>query len=356
MSNTFGKNIAVTLFGESHGECVGAVLDGLPAGTAVSEELIKEKLLLRSPFGEISTGRRETDSFKISSGVFEGHATGAPICITVENTDTRPGDYEDMRHIPRPGHADYTAAVKYGGFGDFRGSGHTGGRITAAVVAASALVCPYLEENGIKIGTHIKYLRGISDREFGDYEEDIKALSEKRFAVLDCGVGERMVEEIKAAANAGDSVGGILETAAVGLPAGLGEPWFDSVEGLLSHAIFSIPGVKGIEFGLGRGFSDALGSEANDGYRYENGNIRITSNNNGGISGGITTGEAVIFRTVVRPTPTISLPQKTVDLKTGENIEMSFGGRHDPAIIHRVRAVVDAMAALVFADILRGGR
>ncbi|MBQ8387521.1 MAG: chorismate synthase [Clostridia bacterium] len=354
MKNTFGTSIAVTLFGESHGEAIGAVLDGLAPGIEIDEALIREKLSQRRPSGKISTPRVEADEFSIVSGVFDGRTTGTPLCIIIPNTNKKSGDYDRVARLARPGHADYTAECKYHGFQDHRGGGHFSGRLTAALVAAGAILLGALERRGIRVATHISALGSVCDRGFNgnDLENDIKKLNGSTFAVLDDGAAEAMRAEILAAAEEGDSVGGVLETVVCGLPAGVGEPWFDTVEGLLAHAMFSIPGVKGVEFGAGFGISKLRGSEANDPFRAGEGGAVTLTNNNGGINGGITNGMPVVFRCAVKPTPSIFKAQQTVDVKSGENAELTLTGRHDPAIVHRARAVVDCMTALTLADLL----
>ncbi len=354
MKNTFGNSVAVTLFGESHGAAIGAVLDGVAPGTAIDEEYIREKLTLRSARSDISTARNEKDAFQIVSGVKNGVTTGTPICIIIPNTDTKSADYGKTGSLARPGHADYTARCKYHGFEDRNGGGHFSGRITAALVAAGAICCRALEDKGILIGTHISRAAGISDIPFGDIEKDAALLSVKPFPVLDDVRGEEMKNAILKAKADLDSVGGILETAVVGVPAGVGEPWFDTVEGLLSHALFSIPAIKGVEFGLGFGFADKTGSEANDALRNESGHIVHITNNNGGVIGGITNGMPIVFRCAVKPTPSIARPQQTVDTESGENGIIEIKGRHDPAIVHRAAFAVNAVTGLVVYDMLAG--
>ena len=352
MKNTFGNSIAITIFGESHGEYIGAVLDGMTPGVEINEEYIRHMLLLRRPDGKISTPRKEKDEFKIVSGVLGGKATGTPITILIPNENVKSGDYSQMRTVARPSHADFTAECKYHGFQDSRGGGHFSGRITAALVAAGA-ICRYaLEQKGIYIGTHVKKCAGILDREFGDLLSDIKELNQKTFAVLDEPRISEMTNAILDAASKGDSVGGVLETAICGMPAGVGEPWFDSLESQLSHMLFSIPAVKGIEFGKGFSIADSMGSEANDAMRIENGKVITTTNNNGGINGGITNGMPVIFRTAIKPTPTIFKPQNTIDFKSMTETVLEPKGRHDPAIVHRARVVQDAASAIVLCDAL----
>ena len=354
MRNTFGNALSVTIFGESHGAAIGAVIDGLAPGLPVDEDFIRYQLSLRRPAGRISTARCEADEFQILSGVYEGRTTGTSVCIVIPNADKKSGDYQT--EIARPGHADYTAECKYHGCQDARGGGHFSGRVTAALVAAGALVLPALKEKGITIGTHISRCAGVHDAAFASDEEtlasQLAALGDLPFAVLDADAGEGMQEAILAARTEGDSVGGVLETAIVGLPAGLGEPWFDSIESMLSHALFSIPAVKGVEFGDGFALADEKGSEANDAFAMQDDRVVTLTNHNGGINGGITNAMPVIFRCAVKPTPTIAKSQQTVDMKAKTNVEYGGRGRHDPCIVHRARVVVDSVAALVVADLL----
>lgn len=352
MKNTFGNNVSVTLFGESHGASVGAVVDGLPAGIKVSEAFISHQLDLRRPFGKVSTSRQEADNFEILSGVFNGKTTGTPICLVIPNENTQSKDYSKTYGKARPGHADYTAFCKYNGYEDYRGGGHFSGRITAGLVAAGAIAIDALSEKGIKIGTHISKCAGVKDSKFADYERDINSLYDKIFPVLDDEKGEEIIKNIEKAAADGDSVGGILETVVIGLPVGIGEPWFDSVESMLSHALFSVPAVKGVEFGAGFSCADMLGSQMNDSLFLEDNKISTKTNNNGGINGGITNGMPVIFRCAVKPTPSISKEQETVDFINNENTVLSVKGRHDPCIVHRARVVVDSVTALVLCDLL----
>ncbi|MBO5196228.1 MAG: chorismate synthase [Clostridia bacterium] len=352
MKNTFGNNVSVTLFGESHGVAIGAVVDGLPAGIPVSEDFIRHQLSLRRPVGKISTPRREADKFRILSGVYNGYTTGTAIAIVIENENTHSSDYSEMRSVARPGHADYTAYCKYKGYEDYRGGGHFSGRITAALVAAGAVIISALRNKGITVGTHIKSVHGVCDRNFENIEEDILALANKEFAVLDEIVEEQMKNEITKAAEQGDSVGGVLESAVCGLPAGVGEPWFDTLEGCLSHILFSVPAIKGVEFGAGFDIADMYGSEANDCLCYNGEKVITKTNNNGGINGGITNGMPVVFRCAVKPTPTIFKEQETVDFTTKENTVISPKGRHDPCIVHRARVVVDSACAIAVCDML----
>lgn len=351
MKNTYGQAISVTIFGESHGAEIGAVIDGISPGLRINEEYIRHSLDLRRPYGRISTARCEADPFRIVSGAFNGYTTGTPLTIIIPNSDTKSVDYKALADLPRPSHADYTAYCKYHGYQDYRGGGHFSGRITAALVASGALIRSVLLENkGIKIGTHISRLSGISDRVISP--DDVDALENKCFPVLDAEAEAAMIKEIEAAANDGDSIGGVLETIVTGVPAGVGEPFFDSMESALSHMLFSIPGIKGVEFGAGFGFADLTGSEANDQFAVVSDKVVTKTNNNGGINGGITNGMPILFRCAVKPTPSIYKEQDSVRLSTMEEEKLSISGRHDPAIIHRVRAVVDAAAAIAIADML----
>jgi len=350
MKNTYGTSVCVTLFGESHGRMIGAVLDGLAPGIPVDEELIARQLEKRRPSGRISTARREQDPFEIVSGVFEGKTTGTPLTILIPNEDTRSGDYR--RGALRPGHADFTAHVKYHGFEDYRGGGHFSGRITAALVAAGAVAMGALQAKGIRIGTHILRCAGIRDADFTDPEGQIDLLNGMNFAVLDAAKGEEMRRAVEKAAEAGDSVGGVLETMVTGLPAGVGEPWFDTLESQLAHALFSIPAVKGVEFGDGFALADMRGSEANDAFALREGRIVTRTNHNGGINGGISNGMPVCFRCAVKPTPSIALSQESVDAEGTREEILTLQGRHDPAIVHRARVVADSVTALVLCDAL----
>lgn len=352
MKNTFGNYMTVTLFGESHGPSIGVVLDGITPGLDVDEEKIASLLARRRPSGEISTARRENDRFVIESGVFNGKTTGTPLCIRIPNDDVRSADYDQGERMVRPGHADLAAQYKYHGYEDFRGGGHFSGRITAALVAAAGIVIPALEKKGIRIGTHIAQIGDIKDRFFENASQEISTLSAD-FPLLDESVKEPMVQRILAAKTAGDSVGGVLETAVIGAPAGVGDPWFDTVEGMLSHALFSIPAVKGVEFGDGFALATLGGSEANDAW-YMNDTPFTKTNHNGGINGGITNGMPMVFRCAIKPTPTIAKEQDSISLTTGFEGKISAVGRHDPCIVHRAAVVVDAVTALTLCDMLIG--
>lgn len=327
MKNTFGNNLSVTVFGESHGEAVGVVLDGLAPGIDVKEEVIADFLSKRRPSSTLDTARQEPDNFRILSGVFNGKTCGTPLTIMIPNVDTQSKDY--TYGPARPSHADYAAYSKYHGYEDYRGGGHFSGRVTAALVAAGGILIPALEKHGIKIETRICRCGGVSE---GDFDEQIK----------------------KAAAE-NDSVGGVTETVITGLLKGLGEPWFDSMESMLSHILFGIGGIKGVEFGDGFALADMRGSEANDAFRIsDDGNIYTETNHSGGINGGITNGMPVVFRCAVKPTASIAREQKTVDFLKQENIDFCVKGRHDPAIIRRICPVIDSVSAIAVADLLTG--
>ena len=352
MKNTYGNSITVTLFGESHGEQIGAVIDGLAPGMEIDLDFINHQLNLRKPHGRISTQRVEADEPKIVSGVFEGKTTGTPVCVLFENQNTKSKDYSKTKDLMRPGHADYTALQKYHGFADYRGGGHFSGRLTTPIVATGAILIKALQKKGIYIGSHIQKCGPIEYKKFMDFGAEIAKVNALTFPVLDENVADQMRQYIEQAAAEGDSVGGILETVVVGMPAGVGEPWFDTMESMLSHAMFSIPAVKGIEFGAGFGFADMKGSQANDAFVVEKGKVSTKTNHNGGINGGITNGMPISFRTVIKPTPSIYKTQETINAASMENTELQIEGRHDPAIIHRARVVVDSMVAIVLADML----
>ena len=352
MRNTFGSHVTVTLFGESHGASVGAVIDGLAPGIPVDEDFIHHQLTLRRPVGKLSTPRQESDPFVLESGVYNGKTTGSPILIRIPNGDTKSSDYAPFAATPRPGHADYTAKMKYHGHADPRGGGHFSGRLTAAIVAAAAIAIPALKQKGIRIATHIARVADVADRPFGDLAADMDKLNGTAFAVLDDTAAEAMKAAILAAANDGDSVGGVLETVITGLPVGVGEPWFDTLESVLAHALFSIPAVKGVEFGDGFALTEMRGSEANDCFVKDDDAVATATNHNGGINGGISNGMPLVIRCAVKPTPTIHKAQQTLSLDTGEMTDLVAGGRHDPCIVHRARVVADSMVALTLCDAL----
>ena len=349
MKNTFGSSIAVTVFGESHGSHIGAVIDGICPGIEINTEFIEAQLSRRRPSLSCDTKRRENDKFEIVSGVFEGKTTGTPLTIIIPNEETRSADYQ--RNAPRPSHADYAAYAKYHGYEDYRGGGHFSGRITAALVAAGAVLIPQLNKLGIKIGTHVLECAGVRDTKFNEIDSEIEALKEKAFPTI-TDASEKMLEEIDKARMELDSVGGILESAIIGMPAGVGEPWFDSVEGVISHALFSIGGIKGIEFGSGFDLAKMRGSEANDQFEIAGGKVITKTNHSGGINGGITNSMPIIVKCAVKPTPSIAKAQASVDLAKMENTTLEIKGRHDPAIIRRAAIVVDSVLAIAVSDML----
>lgn len=355
MKNSFGNNITITLFGESHGSSIGAVIDGLAPGIPVIEKNISDLLTLRRPVGAISTPRSEKDSFKIESGVYNGFTTGTPLSIIIKNENTRSEDYNEISRLLRPGHADFSGNCKYHGYEDYRGGGHFSGRLTAPIVAAAGIIIPALEKKGIHIGTHISRLGKIDDSNFSDMPTEIEKVNKMMFPVIDDSVAEEMQKCILNAKAESDSIGGVLETAITGVPAGLGEPWFDTIEGLIAHAVFSIPAIKGIEFGDGFNLADMNGSTANDPFKIDdNGHIETETNHNGGINGGISNGMPITFKCAVKPTPTISKKQNTVDIKNRKNSVIEAKGRHDPCIVHRAAVVVRAVTAITICDILCG--
>ncbi|MSA70237.1 chorismate synthase [Holdemania massiliensis] len=356
MKSAIGQCIQLSLFGESHGEAIGVVIQGLPSGILIDQAWMQKQMEKRKPKGKISTQRQEADIPEIVSGVFEGRTTGTPLCILIRNENMRSKDYSKMRNIPRPSHADYTAQVKYQGFQDYRGGGHFSGRITAPLVAAGAIFLQMLKSKGIEVGTHVSQMQEIMDEPLADDEillrKQLLALEDQYLACIQDSVRDAIQKRIEEAQTQGDSMGGILESAVVGMPAGVGEPFFDSVESKLAHLLFSIGAVKGVEFGDGFDFAAKTGSEANDGFAIKDGQLQTLTNHNGGINGGITNGMPLRIRTAVKPTPSIYKPQSSVNLKTGEAVTLQIEGRHDPAILHRARVVVDSMIALGLVDLL----
>ena len=354
MKNTFGNALKVTLFGESHGDAIGAVIDGLTPGIEIDYEFIDRQLNRRRSKTQVCTQRVEKDDYRIISGVFDGHTTGTPLCIVIPNRDTKSSDYQLFSSVARPGHADYTAYCKYHGYQDFRGGGHFSGRITVALVAAGAIIQSALEKKGVYVGTHIKKCADVCDRDFENYVEDIKSLHVAQFSILDENSKEKMLSKTTEIKANGDSVGGIMQTAIYGVPAGLGEPWFDSLESMLSHAMFSIPAVKGVEFGIGFGCANMKGSEMNDEFYVSGENILTKSNNNGGINGGISNGMPIVFNCAVKPTSSIPRKQKTVNFIDKYDTEIEISGRHDSTIIPRACVVAETLSAIVIADLLIG--
>ncbi|SDZ06445.1 chorismate synthase [Proteiniborus ethanoligenes] len=356
MSGIWGKNLKLSIFGESHGKGIGIVINGLPAGLELDFELIDKEMKRRLPGRDnISTKRKESDSFEIISGYFNKNTTGTPLCVIIPNEDKKSQDYDKIRELLRPGHADYTGYMKYKGFSDYRGGGHFSGRLTAPLVFAGAIAKQILMKNNIVIGSHILSIGHVQDDYFDLAQVDINTINKintKEFPVINEEKGRKMIELIQEVKSEQDSIGGTIEAAILNLKAGIGDPFFDSVESKLSHLLFSIPGVKGVEFGRGFEITKLKGSQANDQYYIQNEEIKTYTNNNGGILGGITNGMPVIFRVGIKPTPSIGLKQKTVNIKAMENVEIKIDGRHDPCIIPRAVPVVEAVSGLAVLDLI----
>ena len=367
MSSMWGKNLKISVFGESHGSEIGVVIDGLEPGFEIDLEEVERQMDRRKPGkNKMSTARKEDDKANIVSGFFEGKTTGTPLCATIKNKDRKSADYTQIRDNFRPGHADYTGFMRYKGFNDYRGGGHFSGRLTAPIVFAGAICRQILEKKGIKITSHIKAIKNIEDSSF-DYtnidEKLIKRLSYSDFPLIDESLEDSMKNEILKAREILDSVGGKIECAVVGIDAGIGSPIFDSVESVISSMMFSIPAVKGIEFGEGFDISRMYGSESNDEMYVDNeGKILSYTNNNGGVIGGITNGMPIVFTVAIKPTPSISSKQRTVnvaDLRSYENgdvknTEIEVNGRHDPCIVQRAVSVIESAAAIAVLDMLYG--
>ncbi len=351
MSNSLGKSFVVTSFGESHGRLIGAVIDGCPAGLALDVEDIQRELDRRKPGNAPGgTSRAEEDAAEVISGVFEGRTTGAPLCLAVWNRDTDSGPYEKARFLPRPGHADYTSYIKYGGFADYRGGGRSSGRITAGFVMAGAVARKLLGLIGVGVFAHTIEIGGIKAGA-KDIEEIKKSSRLSSLSCADAEAAKKMIQAIESAAARGDSLGGIIEVIATGLPAGIGEPVFGAVDAELARALFCIPAVKGVEFGAGFRVGEMKGSENNDPFIIKNGRIFTGSNNAGGVLGGITDGMPLVARVAVKPTPSIAQPQKTVDIDTMQETMLEIKGRHDACIVPRAVVVVEAMTMIVLCDL-----
>lgn len=356
MSSTYGENLKLSIFGQSHGAAIGMTLDGIPAGLRVDPEELQAFLNRRAPGqNDYSTPRREEDRPEFLAGIRDGHTCGAPIAAMIRNSNTRSGDYDNLRDCPRPGHADYTAQIKYGGFQDCAGGGHFSGRLTAPLCIAGGLCKQWLSDRGIRIGAHIASIAGIEDTAFDPVNPQLEAV-DSRFPVLDKEKGEAMRRAVAEARAEGDSVGGVIECAVTGLPAGLGEPMFGGVEGRIAQLVYGIPAVKGVEFGLGFAAAQIQGSENNDAFRMEGGTVATVTNHCGGILGGITNGMPLVFRAAIKPTPSISRQQQSVSLSRGEAVPLVIQGRHDPCIVPRAVPVVEAAAAIALMDLLLDGR
>ena len=356
MSGIFGLNIKMSIYGESHGKAIGVVLDGLPPGLALDEEAISREMARRAPGqSALTTARKEKDAVEIQSGFFNGYTTGTPLCVRIANSDQHSKDYSILKDKMRPGHGDYAGYVRYQGYNDYRGGGHFSARLTAPLVFAGAVAKQALTQYGITVGAQILRIHDITEPGFnplGESETILKAIDAKSFPVINDNIGEQMQNCILTAKGVLNSVGGVIELMAINLPAGLGAPYFDSVESRLSQILFSVPAVKGIEFGEGFGFAQLTGAEANDQMHYEEGKVRCYTNHNGGITGGLTNGMPLVFRVAMKPTPSISREQKTVSLAEQSDTTLTVVGRHDPCIVQRAVPVIEAVTAWTLWDLL----
>jgi len=350
MKNVLGDNITLTLFGESHGEFIGATLDGFTPGIKIDYDFLDKCMKLRRPCCKTDTTRVEKDNYKIISGVFNDFTTGAPITILIPNENCNSNAYSELESVARPSHADYSAYCKYHGFSDYRGGGHFSGRITAPIVGLGSICLKALNDKGIKIATHIYKCGNVVDKEF-EKDSELDLVNNKDYPFIN-NLDEEFQKEVSKAKENADSIGGIIETMITNMPAGVGEPWFSSVEGKISNAIFSIGGIKGIEFGKGFGFSDGFGSTLNDEFYIDNGQVKTKTNNNGGINGGITNGMPITFKCAVKPTPSIGLKQNTINFKENKETTLEIKGRHDPAIIRRICIVITCITAISVCDML----
>lgn len=351
MSSIFGRKLKVSVFGQSHAEAIGVVIDGFPAGFTVERAALQAFLNRRAPGNHaFATPRREADTVEFLSGLVDDVTCGAPICAVIRNTNTRSGDYAGLRDQPRPSHADYPAAVRYGGAQDVRGGGHFSGRLTAPLCIAGGLCLQYLASKGVAVGAHIAVVGEVWDTPFNAVSVTAAEFSSEPFPVNDPAVGAAMRDVIDAARRDGDSVGGIVECAAVGLPAGLGDPLFDGLENRLSAALFGIPAVRGVEFGNGFAAAALRGSQNNDTYYLDGDTVRTRTNNHGGVLGGLSTGMPLLFRVAFKPTPSIAKEQQTLRLSSGQEEPLCIVGRHDPCIVPRAVPCVEAACAIVLCD------
>ena len=355
--NSIGKEFTVTSFGESHGKCVGVVVDGCPAGLSLSEKDVQIELDRRVPLGsKIVSGRIEKDAATILSGIFNGLTTGAPISIVVENKEAHPSDYEGIKDLPRPAHADYTAGVKYGRFNDYRGGGRFSGRVTVALIMAGAIAKKLLHTVNVDVLAYTKTVGRLKMAESPNFEEIRKHKYDTAVRCPDLAYAEKMEKAIIQAKKEGDSLGGIIECIAENIPAGVGDPLFDSLDADIAKILFCVPAVKGVEFGAGFKAAELKGSENNDAFQLQGGKVTTLSNNAGGVLGGISSGMPLIVRVAVKPTPSISKEQKTVDLQNMKNTTVNVDGRHDPCIVPKAVPVVEAAVAVVLADhMIRAG-
>lgn len=353
--SSWGNKVKISIFGESHGPAIGVVLDGIEPGIRLDMDELLLNMGRRAPGKDkAATPRKEADTPNILSGVLDGVTTGAPICCVIENTNTRSGDYGNILSKPRPGHADYTGFMRYNGFNDIRGGGHFSGRLTAPLVFAGSVCRQMLKLQGIKIASHIYSVNTVNDTPFDPISIDdslIERLNQKSFPLINEAAEDEMRGVIESARLSQDSVGGIIECCATGVKPGLGSPMFEGTENVISSAMFAVPAVKGIEFGAGFDITKMHGSQSNDPFKYENGKVVTTSNNNGGILGGITTGMPIILRAAIKPTPSISQQQSTVDLQAKENTTLVVNGRHDPCIVSRAAVVIESALALALVNL-----
>lgn len=357
MGSTWGNAIHISVFGESHGAGIGVVIDGFPSGVPYDEAFVLREMERRAPGrNKQSTQRKEADLPLIQSGIYNGKTTGTPICALIQNTNQHSGDYASLAAQPRPGHADYTGMLRYKGCNDPRGGGHFSGRLTAPLVFAGALCKLWLQMQGVQVGSHIQSIAQIQDMPFDDVDvtpAQLEALREADYPVNNPRALEAMLAAIEDARMEQDSVGGVIECAAIGLPAGLGSPMLDTVESRLASILFAVPAVKGVEFGAGFAFAALRGSHANDALYQENGVVKTETNNNGGINGGIINGMPLIVRACIKATPSIGITQETLNLQTGKTEPLSIHGRHDPCIVTRAAPVIEAACAIALADLLR---
>ena len=356
MSNAIGRCFVVTSFGESHGSCVGVLVDGCPAGLTLNEAVLSQDLQRRRATGQPgATPRSEPDAPRIVSGVLNDTTTGAPICMMVDNLNVKSEAYESLADTPRPGHADYPAGVKYGRFNDPRGGGRFSGRITAGFVMAGSVAKAALATVGIEIFAHTVSIENVMAASVV-VADARQAWKKNPLSCADPEAAAEMARAIASAASDGDSVGGVVECLALNVPVGLGEPVFDSVESVVSHALYSIPAVKGVEFGAGFGLASMRGTASNDAYAMENDAVRTTKNDAGGVLGGISSGMPIVARAAIKPTPSVSMSQKTVNLATGTDTSLFIEGRHDACIVPRAVVVVEAMMAISLCDLaIRAG-
>lgn len=354
MSSTYGNRLKLSIFGQSHGPAIGMVLDGIPAGLPVDTDILAKFLNRRAPGqNDHSTTRKEADTPEFLSGIINGHTCGAPISATIKNTNTHSSDYENLKDCPRPGHADYTAQIKYNGYQDVSGGGHFSGRLTAPLCIAGGMCIQWLQASGIQIGAHIKSIAGIGDKPVSlDSCNPALELINSDFPVINPEAGVKMRSAIAQAKENGDSVGGVIECFITGVPAGIGEPMFDGIESKLAQILYGIPAVKGLEFGSGFGSSILRGSQNNDAFIITDGEVKTKTNHAGGILGGITNGMPIVFSVAIKPTPSIAIPQGSISIKNCEEKTLQIKGRHDPCIVPRAVPVIEAAAAIAIFDAL----